>query len=345
MRSEVPQRWLDIDYVKALQLGVDLNQIFLTLQANVGSLYVNDFSYSGKSFRVVIQADAPFRESVDDLMRYHVRADSGALIPLGTLVSSHPAFGPQLVWRHNQYAAAMIQGAAAPGYSSGDAMNAMERVAAQVLPQGYQFEWSGVSYHERQADGSAALAFALALVFIYLFLVGQYESWSLPIAVLLVVPLALVGSLLALNLTGTPLDLYAQLALVLLVGMAAKNAILVVEFARARRDAGFEIEAAATAGGIHRFRAVNMTSWAFILGLLPLVFASGAGAASLKSLGVTLVGGMLSVLLVGVFLVPGFYRLMQSARERLKRRWLSPADDVEATSETGQGESGVTRAG
>lgn len=329
-RAEVPQQWLNIDYVKALQMGVDLDQVFLTLQANVGSLYVNDFSYSGKSFRVVIQADAPFRESVDDLMRYQVRSDSGALVPLGTLVSSEPAYGPQLVWRHNKYASAMIQGAAAQGYSSGDAMNAMERVAAQVLTKGYQFEWSGVSYHEQQADGSAALAFALALVFVYLFLVGQYESWTLPVAVLLVVPLALVGSLSAIKLAGTALDLYAQLALVLLVGMAAKNAILVVEFARAKRDQGYEVVDAATAGGIHRFRAVNMTSWAFILGLLPLVFASGAGAASLQSLGVALVGGMLSVLLVGVFLVPGYYRVVQSARENLKKRWLSPTVESNA---------------
>lgn len=318
-RANVPQYFIDVDRVKAKNLGVPLDEIFDTLQAQMGSLYINDFNRFGQTYQVIMQAEGEFRSDLDDLQLFYVRSDRGDMVPLGTLVSTRPILGPDVIERYNLFRSATIRGNAAPGFSTGAAMDAMESLADSTLAQGYRHEWTGASFQERESGGQAANAFLLALLFIYLFLVAQYESWSIPLSIILVVPMAMGGAVTALLVTATAVNLYVQIGMVLLIGMAAKNAILIVEFARKQReDEGLDLRDAARTAARLRFRAVCMTAMSFILGILPLVLASGAGMYGQRALGYTVMGGMLAALLVGTLFIPAFFAIVQGTREKLK---------------------------
>lgn len=316
-QADVPQVWVDIDRDKAKKQGVPLDSLFATLQTQLGSFYVNDFNKFGRVYRVILEADKDYRRDPDDILRLYVRNERGEMVPLRTLASLSSTLGPESIRRFNLYRAAQVNGEAAPGFSSGDAIGAMQRLAATVLPDGMVYEWSGITLQELQAGQKAPLLFALALLFAYLFLVAQYESWSIPLSVMLSVPLAALGAVVGLAVAGLANDIYAQIGMVLLIGLAAKNAILIVEFARIRHQQGIAIAEAASGAATLRFRAIMMTAFAFILGVVPLLLASGAGAASRQSLGTTVFAGMLAATIVGTLLVPVFYVAVQGLVDRL----------------------------
>ncbi len=276
--TSTPQFVYDLDRNKAKLLGLSLPDVFNTLQIYLGSLYVNDFNLFGHTFRVTIQADKAARADASDLSRLYVRNATGGMVPLSTLGTLKPIIGPETVPHYNNYEAAKINGAAAPGFSSGQAVEAMQRVAASVLPRDYAYEWTGITFQELKAGSAASLIFGLAILFVFLILSAQYESFTMPFMVLLAVPLALFGALLALFVRGMQIDVYSQIGFVMLIGLAAKNAILIVEFARRRREEGLGIAEAAMEAGRLRLRPILMTAFAFILGVLPLVIATGAGA-------------------------------------------------------------------
>ncbi|WP_226665624.1 efflux RND transporter permease subunit [Microbulbifer aggregans] len=323
-QAATPQLRLNLDKDKAHILGLNLSDVYLTLQTYLGGYYINDFNRYGKVFQVLAQADSEYRDSEEDLAGFFVRANSGGLVPVNSVAEVEPIVGPQTVQRYNLYNSINVNGAAAPGYSSGEAMRAMEELGAQ-LPEGYSYEWTGASLEEISAGNMAPILFALAVLFAYLFLVAQYESWTIPIAVLLAIPIAIAGGLLACWIVGAESNLYTQIGLVLLIGIAAKTAILMVEFAMVQREQGVSIEEAALQATRLRLRAVLMTSLAFVLGIFPLVIATGAGAASRVSLGLAVFGGMLAASLFSTFLVPIYYALVQSVREKVKGRG-TPAD-------------------
>ena len=320
-RANVPQFYLNVDRDKAKTLGIPMSEIYSTLQTQLGSLYVNDFNKFGRNYQVKMMAESQFRTNPADLHNFYVRNAKGEMVPLTTVASLKPILGPSSINHYNLYRSVSISGQAAPGYSSGDAIAAMKELASQ-LPDGYSFEWSGQSKQEIEAGNLAPLLFALAFLFVYLFLVAQYESWSMPIAIISAVPVATFGAFGGLNLMRTFMpnlanDVYAQIGMVLLVGIAAKTAILIVEFAMVQRREGKSIfDAAVTASGL-RFRAVLMTALSFILGVLPLIMATGAGAASRQVIGVAVSSGMLAATIFGVLLIPVFYLILQNIREKL----------------------------
>ena len=316
-RANVPQYLLEVDRNKAKAQGVALSDIFLTLQAQLGSLYINDFNQFSRTYRVIMQAESQFRQNPTDLQYYYVRNDEGAMVPLTTLAKLEPILGPTSLTHFNLYRSASISGQPAAGYASGDAIKVMQELADQ-LPTGYVYEWAGQSKQEIEAGNMAPILFGLAVVFVYLFLVAQYESWTIPFSVIAAVPLALFGAMLALYVIGMENNIYAQVGLVLLIGLSTKTAILIVEFAMEERAAGKTIFEAALNAAKLRFRAVLMTALSFVLGVLPLVFASGAGAGSRISLGITVLFGMLAATIFGTLLVPLFYTLVQSMREKIK---------------------------
>jgi hydrophobe/amphiphile efflux-1 (HAE1) family protein len=331
-RPGVPQLDAEVDRGKAKALGVPLSDVFASLQIFLGSLYVNDFNAFGRVYRVQLQAEPSFRASPSDVSRLYVRSQptvngqAGQMVPLSTLVSVKPKTGPDTVSHYNLYRSVEIAGDTAPGASSGQAIAAMQDIARRVLPPGMSYEWSGLAYQELEVGGRAGFVFALSALFVFLVLAAQYESWLVPLAVVLAVPLGVLGALGSIWLRGYANDVYAQIGLALLIGLASKNAILIVEFAKERREHGMAIVEAAREAARLRFRPILMTSFAFILGSLPLVIATGAGAAGRRSIGTAVVGGMLAITILGVLLVPAFYVAVERLAEWRRRDAKPPVE-------------------
>ncbi len=317
--ANVPQLELVVDRDKALALGVSMSELFGTLQAQLGTQYVNDFNIYGRNYRVMLQADSEFRDNIEDIGRIKVKSSQGYMVPVNALVEVKPVLGPQTLTRYNQQRSAAVTAMLAPNISSGDGIKLLEQLAKDTLPDGYVLEWTGSTQQEQEAGGFVIIIMSLAILFAYLFLVAQYESWTIPLAVMLSITVALLGAILPLWLIpGLTNNLYAQIGIVMLIGLASKSAILIVEFAKQLREQGYSIIDAANEAANLRYRAVLMTAFSFILGVLPLVFASGAGAASRISIGFVVLGGMLLATVVGIFFIPSLFVAMQTMREKVK---------------------------
>ncbi len=313
--ANLPQLLINVNADKALAQGVEISEIYSALAGYFGKSYVNDFNKYGRVYRVYLQAESTFREKPADIYKIYVKNNYGKMVPLTSVVDIKEIVGPYSLARFNMYPSILVNGMTRSGISSGEAMKIMEEISAEVLPKDMGYAWSGSSLQEHESSGQIAPIIAMSLVFVYLFLVGLYESWMLPIAVLLISPVALVGALFFQYVSGFALDIYSQIGLVMLIGLSTKQAILIIEFAKDAHQGGMHYKEAAVQAAKLRFRAVMMTNIAFILGLLPLVFAKGAGAASRNSVGMTVFGGMMAVAFIGTFLVPAFYVMVESFKE------------------------------
>jgi HAE1 family hydrophobic/amphiphilic exporter-1 len=316
--AKTPSYQIDVDRDKTKKLGVQVNDVFNTLSTLLGSTYVNDFNLYGRNFRVMVQADSSFRSNLDQLNKFYVRNTQGNMIPLSAIITSKVVENPALISHYNIYRSIEINGVPKPGYSSGQAIQALREVAA-TLPDGYGYEFSGMSSEEIKAGDSTTTIFAISIVFVFLFLAALYESWSIPFSVLFAVPIGALGSIITLtllpNLTN---NIYAQIGLITLIGLAAKNAILIVEFAKERVDGGMEVVKATLESVQLRLRPIIMTSLAFILGVLPLAFASGAAAESRKTIGWTVFGGMLAATSLAIFVVPVLFVAIEKLANKKK---------------------------
>jgi HAE1 family hydrophobic/amphiphilic exporter-1 len=317
--ADTPLLDVVVDRQKAKALGVPIEQVFGTMQVYMGSQYVNDFNYANRTYRVYVQAEQQFRDSPQDIGAFYVRSDSGDMIPLESLVQVEPTVSAQVIRHYNLFRAVELNGQPAPGVSSGQALEAMEALAAQHLPQGMSAEWTGISLEQKQSGGQTLIIFGLGLLFVFLVLAAQYESFSLPLVIIFSVPLAIMGALGLQLLRGFANDVFCQVGLVMLVGLASKNAILIVEFAEQLREGGKSAIDAVVEAAEVRLRPILMTSIAFLLGVVPLMTASGAGAASRNSLGTAVFGGMLVSTVVNFVFIPGLYVLMQKLRGEAKR--------------------------
>jgi hydrophobic/amphiphilic exporter-1 (mainly G- bacteria), HAE1 family len=317
--ASVPQIYADVDRDKVLKQGVAVSDVYQTLQAYLGGLFLNQFNRFGRQWRVFLQAEGEERLSDSDIRQYYVRNNDGNMVPLSSVVTTRKISGPEYTNRFNVYRAAQVIGNAAPGYSSGQAMDALEEVAKEALPSEIGYDWADLSYQERKASGAAGAGFALSLVFVFLILAALYESWSLPFSVLLTVPIAVFGAFAGLMLRGLDLDVYAQIGLIVLIGLSAKNAILIVEFAKAEYAKGRELAEAALEGAKLRLRPILMTSFAFILGCVPLWIASGSGAAGRRILGTVVIVGMLAATSIAIFIIPATFYVVETLSLGKKR--------------------------
>ena len=320
LQSEIPQLYFDVDRDKVKMLGVPLADVFSTMKAYTGSVYVNDFNMFNRIYKVYIQAEAPYREHKENINLFFVKAANGAMVPLTSLGNASYTTGPGSIKRFNMFTTAVIRGSAAQGYSSGQAMEIMEQIARDHLPDNIGLEWSGLSYQEKKAGGQTGLVLTLVFLFVFLFLAAQYESWTVPIAVLLSLPVAALGAYLGVAVCGLENDIYFQIGLVMLVGLAAKNAILIVEFAKVQVDNGGDLVQSAIHAAQLRFRPILMTSLAFVLGMLPMVLASGPGSASRQAIGTGVFFGMIFAIVFGIVLVPFFFVLIYKAKAKVQHK-------------------------
>ena len=314
----MPQITADVDRVRTKEQGVALTDVFEAMQVYLGSLYVNDFNRFGRTYQVIAQADAQYRARPEDIRLLKTRNRQGQMVPLGSLVTISQTNGPDRVLRYNGYLAADVNGGPAPGFSSGEALRSISRVLNETLPNGVKFEWTDLTYPETSAGNTTIFVFPLCVLFVFLVLAALYESWALPLAIILIVPMSILSAITGVWLTGGDNNIFTQIALFVLVGLACKNAILIVEFAKVRQDQGLTPEAAAIEAAGLRLRPILMTSLAFIMGVVPLAIATGAGAEMRRAIGIAVFSGMLGVTVFGLFLTPVFYVIVQRLAMRLR---------------------------